>query len=157
MLCILQYMAVMILAVRSDCTQWEMWRSKTLKMRMNTYALQPILDILFVCFSLCIIDFKMWICSIIIYQQIFFKAGFYITEQSNSSKLGKVEKPVNSIDKLFPSSYCKLVQKWVKEDKRSIIVILGCMSLSYGPNWKKKETLAKLCLATTLLMYWTDL
>lgn len=43
---------------------------------------------------------------------IFFsKAEFYVAEQFNSSKLGKAEEPVNSTDKLFLSSYCKLLQK----------------------------------------------
>lgn len=52
------------------------------------------------------------------------KAEFCIAEQSDiRSKLGKVEKPVISMDKLFPSSYCKLLQKWIKEDKISMIFI----------------------------------
>lgn len=71
------------------------------------------------------------------FRWFFFKAQFYIAEQSNISKLGKVEKPVTSVDKSFPSPYCKLLQKWIKEDKRSIIFILGVAYFSYRPNWKK--------------------
>lgn len=57
------------------------------------------------------------------------KAEFYIAEQSNISKPGKVEKPVSSMDNLFPSSDCKLLEKGIKEDKRSVIFFLGGMCL----------------------------
>lgn len=74
-------------------------------------------------------------CDIIcVLGDFFLKAEFYIAEQSNISKLGKVEKPVTSVDKSFPSPYCKLLQKWIKEDKRSIIFILGVTYFSYRPN-----------------------
>jgi len=69
---------------------------------------------------------------------IFFKAEFYTTEQSNISKPGKVEEPVHSVDKLFLSSYCKSLQKWIKEDSKSRIFHLGIMFSGYRSRLKKK-------------------
>lgn len=74
-----------------------------------------------------------------------FKAEFSIAEQSNISKLGKVEKPVTSIDKLFPSSYCNLLQKWIREDKIPMIFVQVSCVLVITQTEKKTTKLAKCC------------